>query len=98
NAFFSEVLRGIYDYLVKHGYGIIIGNLDNRPEREARYVDLVFAGQVDAVLLMSGRVPSGNGRLRSEAGVPVATICVDIGGNFPSIMVDDHKTSETVVQ
>ena len=43
NAFFAEVLRGIDDELVAHGYGIIIGNLDNRQEREARYVDLVFA-------------------------------------------------------
>ncbi len=98
NAFFAEVLRGIDDELVEHGYGIIIGNLDNRPEREARYVDLVFAGQVDAVLLMSGRVPTGGGRLMSEAGVPMATICVDIGGAFPSIMVDDHKASLTVVE
>ena len=30
NAFFAEVLRGIDDELVEHGYGIIIGNLDNR--------------------------------------------------------------------
>lgn len=98
NAFFAEVLRGIDDELVAHGYGIIIGNLDNRPEREARYVDLVFAGQVDAVLLMSGRVPAGNGRPMSEAGVPMATICVDIGGSFPSIMVDDYRASRTVVE
>jgi len=98
NAFFAEVLRGIDDELVTHGYGMIIGNLDNRQEREARYVDLVFAGQVDAVLLMSGRIPSSGGRLMSEAGVPMATICVDIGGTFPSIMVDDQKSSRTVVE
>jgi LacI family repressor for deo operon, udp, cdd, tsx, nupC, and nupG len=99
NAFFAEILRGIDDELVGSGYGIIIGNLDNRREREARYVDLVFAGQVDAVLLMSGRVPAGNGRLMSEAGVPLATICVDIAeSSFPSIMVDDQLASKTVVQ
>jgi LacI family repressor for deo operon, udp, cdd, tsx, nupC, and nupG len=97
NAFFAEILRGIDDELAAHGYGIIIGNLDNRQEREARYVDLVFAGQVDAVLLMSGRIPSGGGRLMSEAGVPMATICVDIDGAFPSIMVDDRKTSRAIV-
>jgi LacI family repressor for deo operon, udp, cdd, tsx, nupC, and nupG len=99
HAFFAEVLRGIDDELVESGYGIIIGNLDNRPEREARYVDLVFAGQVDAVLLMSGSVPAGNGRLMSEAGVPLATICVDISeSSFPSIMVDDQLASRTVVE
>lgn len=99
NAFFAEVLRGIDDELVENGYGIIIGNLDNRREREARYVDLVFARQVDAVLLMSGRVPAGNGRLMSEAGVPLATICVELSeSSFPSVMVDDQLASRTVVE
>ena len=101
NAFFAEVLRGIDDELVENGYGIIIGNLDNRREREARYVDLVFAGQVDAVLLMSGRVPAGNGRLMSEAGLPLATICVDISesllpfdhGRRPARLADRRRAS-----
>ena len=58
NPFFAEVLRGVDDELVAPGYGMIIGNLDNRVEREARYVDLVFSGQVDGVLLMGGHVPA----------------------------------------
>jgi len=99
NAFFAEVLRGIDDELVAHGYGIIIGNLDNLTEREARYVDLVFAGQVDGALLLSGHVPAGNGRLMSEAGLPIATICMEIpGALFPSVMVDDQKSSRQVAE
>ena len=97
NAFFAEVLRGVDDELVAHGYGIIIGNLDNLTEREARYVDLVFAGQVDGALLLSGHIPAGNGRLMSEAGLPIATICMEIPGSlFPSVMVDDQKSSRVV--
>ena len=69
NPFFAEILRGIDDELVASGYGIIIGNLDNLTTRESRYVDLVFAGQVDGVLSMSARVPSANGRL-DERGRP----------------------------
>ena len=80
NAFFAEVLRGIDDELVASGYGIMIANLDNKAEREPRYVELAFAGQVDAVLLMSGRIPQGNGKVMTEAGVPIATICVSVGG------------------
>ena len=98
NAFFAEVLRGIDDELVEHGYGIIIGNLDNRPEREARYVDLVFAGQVDAVLLMSGRVPvrrrTADERSRRADGDDLRRY----RRLLPSIMVDDHKSSRTVVE
>ena len=97
NAFFAEVLRGIDDELVAHGYGMIIGNLDNLIEREPRYVELVFAGQVDGVLLLSGRVPAGNGRLMSEAGVPMATLCVSIPGTgLPHVVVDDQAAAEAV--
>ena len=53
NPVFAEILRGIDDALTKSGYGIIIGNLDNRREREARYVDLALSRQVDGVLLMT---------------------------------------------
>ena len=98
NHFFAEVLRGIDDELVGSGYGMIIANLDNQPEREARYVDLAFAGQVDGVLLLGGRVPAGNGRQMSDAGVPMATICVAIrGSGLPFVMVDDIEASTRVV-
>jgi LacI family repressor for deo operon, udp, cdd, tsx, nupC, and nupG len=99
NPFFAEVLRGVDDELVASGYGMIIGNLDNRVEREARYVDLVFSGQVDGVLLMGGHVPAGSGRLMSEAGLPMASICVAIeGSGLPYVMVDDHSASLRVVE
>ena len=98
NHFFTEILRGIDDELVGAGYGMIIANLDNRPEREARYVDLAFAGQVDGVLLLGGRVPEGNGRRMSDAGLPIATICVAIpGAGLPFVMVDDIEASKAVV-
>ena len=98
NHFFAEVLRGIDDELVSSGYGMIIANLDNQPEREARYVDLAFAGQVDGVLLLGGRVPASNGRQMSDAGLPMATICVAIkGSGLPFVMVDDIETSKRVV-
>jgi LacI family repressor for deo operon, udp, cdd, tsx, nupC, and nupG len=99
NYFYAEVLRGIDDELVASGYGMIIGNLDNLAEREQRYVDLVFAGQFDGVLLLCGHVPAGKERMMSEAGLPMATICVDIpGSGLPFIMVDDRKAGRAVVR
>ncbi len=92
NDFFAEILRGIDDELVASGYGLIIGNLDNKEEREPRYVDLVFSGQVDAVLSLSARVPIGNGRAMTAAGLPMATICVGVPeSGLPFVMVDNHK-------
>lgn len=98
NHFFAEVLRGIDDELVRSGYGMIIANLDNRPDREARYVDLAFARQVDGVLLLGGSIPTGNGRQMTDAGLPIATICVAIrGSGLPFVMVDDIEASKRVV-
>ena len=57
NPVFAEILRGVDDELTQSGYGIIIGNLDNRSEREARYVDLALSRQVDGVLLLTGLHP-----------------------------------------
>jgi LacI family repressor for deo operon, udp, cdd, tsx, nupC, and nupG len=99
NPFFAQVLRGIDDELVASGYGMIIGNLDNLAERESRYVDLVFAGQVDGVLLMSGHVPAGNSRLMSQAGLPMASICVEISGSgLPAVMVNDQVAGRKVAE
>jgi LacI family transcriptional regulator, repressor for deo operon, udp, cdd, tsx, nupC, and nupG len=99
NAFFAEILRGIDDELVASGYGMIIGNLDNKAEREPRYVDLVFSGQVDAVLSLSARVPTADGRKMSAAGLPMATICVGIpGSDLPFVMVDNHKAAMAAVR
>jgi LacI family repressor for deo operon, udp, cdd, tsx, nupC, and nupG len=99
NPFFAQVLRGIDDELVAFGYGMIIGNLDNLAEREARYVDIVFAGQVDGVLLMSGRVPEGGGRRMTDAGLPMAGICVAIpGSGLAHVVVDDRAAATAVVE
>ncbi len=97
NPFFAEILRGIDDELVASGYGLVIGNLDNLPDREPRYVDMVFARQVDGVLLFSGRIPEDSGRLMNEAGIPVATVCVKIAG-LPYVMVNDGVASAQVME
>ena len=70
--------RGVDDELSQIGYGIIIGNLDNRSEREARYVDLALSRQVDGVLLMTGVFPENGRRSMGEAGLPIVALCAAI--------------------
>ena len=42
NTFFSKILRGIEETLFEAGYGMIIGDLDGSPEKEAHFA--AFAG------------------------------------------------------
>jgi LacI family repressor for deo operon, udp, cdd, tsx, nupC, and nupG len=100
NPVFAEVIRGIDDELVAAGYDMIIGNLDNLVEREARYVDLCTSGQVDGVLLLTGRVPVGHGgRSMVDTGVPMVALCAaipELAG--PSVVVDDRLASGRVAR
>jgi len=98
NPFYGEILRGIDDGLVEAGYGIIVGNLDRQTEREARYVDVALSGQVDGVLLLSGRVPVGSsGQTICDAGLPIVTVCASIPGlDATHIVIDDRAAAREV--
>lgn len=99
NPFYADVLRGIDHELWSAGYGLIVGNLDNSIEKESRLIDVVYAGQVDGVLLLNGRVPESEGRTITAAGVAVAGAVVPIpGAAFPQALVDDGAASRQVAK
>jgi LacI family repressor for deo operon, udp, cdd, tsx, nupC, and nupG len=99
NPVFAQVLRGVDDELTQSGYGIIIGNLDNCADREARYVDLALSRQVDGVLLLTGRIPMNGTRSMAEAGLPIVAVCAVIQGvNIPSVVVQDREASRRAVE
>jgi LacI family repressor for deo operon, udp, cdd, tsx, nupC, and nupG len=98
NPVFAQVLRGVDDELTQSGYGIIVGNLDNRTEREARYVDLALSRQVDGILLMNGRVPEDGKRSMDEAGLPIVAMCSAIpNSRIPNVTVQDREASRKAV-
>lgn len=91
NQMYSHVLRGIDTGLAPAGYGVIIGNLDNTPDKEARFIDLAFSRQVDAVILLCGYVPGSQGRTLAEAGLPIVSLCAPIDDlSIPHISADDE--------
>ncbi len=98
NPVFAQILRGIDDELTRSGYGLVIGNLDNCAEREARYVDLALSRQVDGVILMNGRVPASGKRTMTEAGLPMVAMCAAIEGEgIPNVVVQDREASRAAV-
>ncbi len=99
NPFFAEVLRGVDDELVTAGYDMIIGNLDNLFEREARYVKLGLSGQVDGVLITTGRLPVGHNRTMADLGIALGAMCAPVPGlDAPQVYVDDYKASVEVAE
>lgn len=99
NPFFAEILQGIDDTLSAAGYGLVIANLAGPPEKEARYVDLVCAGQADGVLLLCGHVIRSRDRDLHDAHVPLVGACEYIpGATFPQICIDNVGAAREAVR
>jgi LacI family transcriptional regulator, repressor for deo operon, udp, cdd, tsx, nupC, and nupG len=98
NPFFAEVLRGIDAMLSKHGYGLMIANLDNSPAKEPRYVDLAHAGQFDGILLLCGHIPGDAQRTMASVGVPIVAACERIPeAVFPQVEVNNRAAAAEAV-
>jgi LacI family repressor for deo operon, udp, cdd, tsx, nupC, and nupG len=99
NPFFADVLRGIDEALAAANYGLIIANLGQRPEQEARYVNLALAGQVDGVLLLCGHMLAGGGRKLTDSPLPIVAACEIIpGADFPQVEVDNRAAARAAIE
>ncbi|WP_309069351.1 LacI family DNA-binding transcriptional regulator [Microbacterium sp.] len=95
NPFFTDVARGADDAAAEHGLSVLIGNSDERAERELRLLSH-FEEQRAHGLLIS---PIGDDvtRLRElrERGIPVVLVDRAVpGSGFSSVAVDDIHGGE----
>jgi LacI family repressor for deo operon, udp, cdd, tsx, nupC, and nupG len=56
---FSNMLVGLETEASKRGYGVLIGNTQNDPERESDYLRFFSSNQADGLILLTGHLPYG---------------------------------------
>lgn len=90
NPFFAEVARGAEDRAAESGMSVLLGNSDERSDREAAYLELFREQRVNGVLVTPVGVDlEGLARLRN-GGVPVILVDYeDADQAFASVSVDD---------
>lgn len=96
NVFYSALLLGVDRALSAEGYGLLVGNLDDEPEKESRLVDLVLAGQADGVILLNGQAPRGRLRSLADGRVPVVAISVPSVRDIPAVLVREREAAAAV--
>ena len=90
-VFFAGVLAGIDQELSSHGYTMIMGSLEGNDVRARRLSDLVFAHHLDGVIVLTPVIPRLDGRSILEAGIPVVSVCAEIGGEaLQTVVIDDE--------
>lgn len=75
NPFFAEVVRGAEDVAQARGYAVFLGNSDEDPAKERRYLEVMLAEQVDGVILPPHSTTDPAVDELLAEGVPL--VCVD---------------------
>jgi len=98
NPFFAEVARGAEDRAAEAGMSVLLGNSDERADREDAYLELFREQRVNGVLVTpaTGEL-SGLARLHA-GGVPVVLVDhEDAAQAFGSVSVDDVEGGHLAV-
>jgi LacI family repressor for deo operon, udp, cdd, tsx, nupC, and nupG len=98
DRFYNAIMDGVDQVLSAAGYGIVYGATRYDLGREQHYARLVRAGQVDGVLLLTGRLPEEG--LTTDSSVPFCAICIDLP-DHPEVSVfasDNVAASRTMVK
>ncbi len=96
--FFSVLLQSIDRALAASGYGMLVGDLNDREEQEPRLVRLAAAGQVDGMILLNGDILQSGGLRIDEMGVPLVALCIPASESIPAILVNDRAGSAEVAR
>jgi LacI family transcriptional regulator len=95
NPFFTDLARGTEDSAAEMGFSIILGNSDEKAERESVYLDLFEEQRVHGVLISPvGDIVPRLRRLRSR-GIPAVVVDrISWDNSFSSVSVDDVAGGE----
>ncbi len=90
---FSNILVGLETEASKRGYGVLIGNTQNDPERESDYLRFISSNQADGMILLTGHLPFGHAQPGQETRLPpmVAVHEPVANSDIPFVGVDNFE-------
>jgi len=90
---FSNILVGLETEASKRGYGVLIGNTQNDPERESDYLRFISSNQADGLILLTGHLPFGHAQPGQETRLPpmVAVNEPVANSDIPFVGVDNFE-------
>lgn len=97
---FSNILVGLETEASKRGYGLLIGNTQNDPQREADYLRFISSNQADGLILLTGHLPYGFGGADASMRLPpmVAVGEPVANADIPYIGVDNLEAARVATE
>lgn len=99
NPFFADVARGAEDRAAEAGMTVLLGNSDERDERQEAHLELFQEQRVNGVLLTPASDDLAMLQRFATAGMPIVLVDRDIEGDaFASVSVDDVEGGSVAVR
>lgn len=75
DPYFTEIIRGIEDAAIEHGYLVLLGDSSQQKKRESSFVNLVFTKQADGMLLLGSDLPFDVSKPEQKNLPPMVMAC-----------------------
>ena len=91
NPFFAEVARIVEDVGFEKGYSVILCNSDGSLEKEAAYISVLIAKQVDGVIFIAAGSKHEHLHELTAQGIPVVVADRDIPQSLADVVLVDNE-------
>lgn len=88
NPFFPQIVRAVEDEAHRRGYGVVLCNAADDPERELAYLDVLLERRVDGLIVASARTTRRHAARLASVPMPVVLVNAEgPAGSLPRITV-----------
>ena len=92
NPFFPQVVRAVEDEAHRRGYGVVLCNAADDPERELAYLDVLLERRVDGLIVASARTTRRHAERLASVPMPVVLVNAEgPAGGRPRITVAHRR-------
>ncbi|WP_430593092.1 LacI family DNA-binding transcriptional regulator [Humidisolicoccus flavus] len=90
NPFFTDLVRGVEDVVREHGYLLVLGNSDETPEKEERYLRVLLDQQIAGLVIAPVQERSGARLAQILGDTPVVAVDRKVAGaGFDTVSLDN---------
>lgn len=91
NPFYTDLLRGLEDQAQRSGYALVVGNADERAEKEASYLELFAAERVAGVVLCAASPARVDVAMLRSQGIAVVLVDREVPGEAVDTVLADNE-------
>ena len=91
NPYFAELSRGIETYCERRGYSVILGNSDDEPEKQRKYLRVMIERRIDGLIVASAGDENTLAEALGNTSLPLVIADREVPGVQADLVEIDHE-------